>query len=195
MGEGFGQWFFFMYLCIQEKRAVSLSIVRQNGSHKSVKKLLHFCYTTTWTNQLGSCYTTKYERVVHFPLSPQIAVIQQVTAIFFDYDRDSIYCFNTILWNPGSFLRSPACNQVGYTCRKNPFFHKLGLGSREKSLLGVFSRFWFIPLLECILMDIRRVCCSHRLVVAMWKLSPTTNTIRFAHFNSPRLEHAHLGGQ
>lgn len=82
MGEGFGQWFFFMYLCIQEKRAASLSIVRQNGSHKSVKKLLHFCYTTTWTNQLGSCYTTKYERVVHFPLSPQIAVIQQVTAIF-----------------------------------------------------------------------------------------------------------------
>lgn len=82
MGEGFGQWFFFMYLCIQEKRAVSLSIVRQNGSHKSVKKLLHFCYTTTWTNQLGSCYTTNYERVVHFPLSPQIAVIQQVTAIF-----------------------------------------------------------------------------------------------------------------
>ena len=71
MGEGFGQWFFFMYLCIQEKRAVSLSIVRQNGSHKSVKKLLHFCYTTTWTNQLGSCYTTKYERVVHFPLSPR----------------------------------------------------------------------------------------------------------------------------
>ena len=83
MGEGFGQWFFFMYLCIQEKRAVSLSIVRQNGSHKSVKKLLHFCYTTTWTNQLGSCYTTKYERVVHFPLSPQIAVIQRVMAIFF----------------------------------------------------------------------------------------------------------------
>lgn len=83
MGEGFGQWFFFMYLCIQEKRAVSLSIVRQNGSHKSVKKLLHFCYTTTWTNQLGSCYTTKYERVVHFPLSPLIAVIQRVTAIFF----------------------------------------------------------------------------------------------------------------
>ena len=83
MGEGFGQWFFFMYLCIQEKRAVSLSIVRQNGSHKSVKKLLHFCYTTTWTNQLGSCYTTNYERVVHFPLSPLIAVIQRVTAIFF----------------------------------------------------------------------------------------------------------------
>ena len=75
MGEGFGQWFFFMYLCIQEKRAVSLSIVRQNGSHKSVKKLLHFCYTTTWTNQLGSCYTTKYERVVHFPLSPQQPLI------------------------------------------------------------------------------------------------------------------------
>jgi len=50
-------------------------------------------------------------------------------------------------------------------------------------------------LLECILMDIRRACCSHRLVVAMWKLSPTTNTIRFARFKSPRLEHAHLGGQ
>lgn len=139
MGEGFGQWFFFMYLCIQEKRAASLSIVRQNGSHKSVKKLLHFCYTTTWTNQLGSCYTTKYERVVHFPLSPQIAVVQQVTAIFFDYDRDSIYCFDTLLWNPGSLLRSSACNQVGYTCRKNRFSTNSVLGAEKNHCLLFFS--------------------------------------------------------
>lgn len=87
MGEGFGQWFFFMYLCIQEKRAVSLSIVRQNGSHKSVKKLLHFCYTTTWTNQLGSCYTTKYERVVHFPLSPPYKGCKSLIYILFSFSH------------------------------------------------------------------------------------------------------------
>ena len=38
--------FVFLYLCLQEKRAVALSIVGPNGSQKSVKKLLHFCYTT-----------------------------------------------------------------------------------------------------------------------------------------------------
>ncbi|WP_290958211.1 5'-nucleotidase [Haemophilus sp. HMSC068C11] len=31
-------------------------------------------------------------------------------------------------------------------------------------------------------------------VVAMRALSPTTNTVRFARFNFPRLEHAHLSG-
>ena len=40
--------FVFLYLCNQEKRAVALSIVQQNGSQESVKKLLHFCYTTDW---------------------------------------------------------------------------------------------------------------------------------------------------
>lgn len=116
-------WMVLFYVALHpRKESCLLSLARQNGSQESVKKLLHFCYTTTWPNKLDCCYTTKYVRFVPFPLSPQIAVIQQVTAIFFDYDRDSIYCFDTILWNPGSFLRSSACNQVSYTCRKNPFF-------------------------------------------------------------------------
>lgn len=76
-------WMVLFYVALHpRKESCLLSLARQNGSQESVKKLLHFCYTTTWTNQLDSCYTTKYERVVHFPLSPQTAVIQQVTAIF-----------------------------------------------------------------------------------------------------------------
>ncbi|EKX94530.1 hypothetical protein HMPREF9999_00034 [Alloprevotella sp. oral taxon 473 str. F0040] len=47
MREYFGKWFYFMYLCTKEKRAITLSIARQKGSHKVVKKLLHNCYTTT----------------------------------------------------------------------------------------------------------------------------------------------------
>lgn len=194
MGEGFGQWFFFMYLCIQEKRAVSLSIVRQNGSHKSVKKLLHFCYTTTWTNQLGSCYTTKYERVVHFPLSPQIAVIQQVTAIFLIMIGTRSIVLIPYFEIPEAYYEVLLATKLATLVAKNRFSTNSSWEQRKITACR-FSRFWFIPLLECILMDIRRVYCSHRLVVAMWKLSPTTNTIRFAHFNSPRLEHAHLGGQ
>lgn len=163
MGEGFGQWFFFMYLCIQEKRAVSLSIVRQNGSHKSVKKLLHFCYTTTWTNQLGSCYTTKYERVVHFPLSPQTAVIQQVTAIFLIMIGTRSIVLIPYFEILEAFYEVLLATKLATLVAKIRFSTNMCLGSREKSLPVVFSRFWFIPLLECILMDIRRACCSHRL--------------------------------
>ena len=59
MGEYFGKWFFFVYLCTKEKRAITLSIARQKGSHKVVKKLLHNSYTTTWLNLLKDCNTTK----------------------------------------------------------------------------------------------------------------------------------------
>ena len=141
MGEGFGQWFFFMYLCIQEKRAVSLSIVRQNGSHKSVKKLLHFCYTTTWTNQLGSCYTTKYERVVHFPLSPQTAVAHWAMAIFFI--MIGTWSFVSILYFEirEAFYISLLATSWLHSSQKKRFFTNTGLGNREISLPVVFLVF------------------------------------------------------
>ena len=141
MGEGFGQWFFFMYLCIQEKRAVSLSIVRQNGSHKSVKKLLHFCYTTTWTNQLGSCYTTKYERVVHFPLSPQTAVIQRVTAIFWLWSGfDLLFWYHTL---KSRKLSTKFCLQPSWQhlSQKSVFPQTWVLGAEKNHCLEFFLVF------------------------------------------------------
>lgn len=77
-------WMVLFYVALHpRKESCLLSLARQNGSQESVKKLLHFCYTTTWPNKLDCCYTTKYVRVVPFPLSPQIAVAHWAMAICF----------------------------------------------------------------------------------------------------------------
>lgn len=162
MGESFGQWFFFMYLCTQEKRAVSLSIVRQNGSHKSVKKLLHFCYTTTWTNQLGSCYTTKYERVVLFPLSPQIAVAHWAMAIFFI--MIGTCSFVSILYFE---IREAFYISLLATCwlhsSQKTVFPQTWFWEQRKITSCSFFSFLIYTFVGAHFNGHRRACCSHRL--------------------------------
>ena len=47
-----------------------LSKGSQNGSHKAVKILLQKCYTDDLSKHIECLYTTKYESLVHKPLSP-----------------------------------------------------------------------------------------------------------------------------
>ena len=132
-------WMVLFYVALHpRKESCLLSLVRQNGSQESVKKLLHFCYTTTWPNKLDCCYTTKYVRVVPFPLSPQIAVIQQVTAIFWLWSGfDLLFWYHTL---KSRKLTTKFCLQPSWLhLSQKTFFHKLVLGAEKNHCLPFFS--------------------------------------------------------